>query len=78
MKTVSMMEFRSAAKQIIEQIRKGQTLLLTYRGRPVAWLKPAGPDRLDEEDPFYGLARLADAKGTTLTNRQIDESVYGR
>jgi prevent-host-death family protein len=78
MKTVSMLEFRTAAEQIIDQVRKGQRLILTYRGKPVARIEPVQPEDIDERDPFYSLTALAASKGKSLTNRQIDETIYGR
>ena len=78
MKTISMLEFRQAAEQIIDQVRKGQRLILTYRGKPVARIEPVQSEGTDESDPFYSLTSLADAKGKSMTNRQMDEAVYGR
>lgn len=77
MKTVSMVEFRKNAENIIEQVRKGQRLVLTYRGVAVARLEPFRKESVNSEDPFYALATLADAKGESLTNEEMDEVVYG-
>jgi len=78
MKTVSMLEFRTAADQIIDQVRKGQRLILTYRGKPVARIEPVQPEDVDEGDPFYSLTALPDSKAKSMTNRQMDDTIYGR
>ena len=76
MKTVSMLEFRKNALKIVKGVQRGQRVVLTYRGEPVARLEPPEPSP-QADDPFYTLADLADGSGTSLTNRQIDEAVYG-
>ncbi len=77
MKSVSMVEFRKNAEEIIARVRKGQRLVLTYRGSPVARLEPIRQEAVNSEDPFYALANLADARGKSLTNEKIDEIIYG-
>ena len=77
MKTVSMLEFRNRAERIIAQVRKGQEMVLTYRGKPVLRLQPLREDEIAEDDPFYALDQQADAKGKSLTNRQMDKTIYG-
>ena len=41
MKTVSMLDFRHHAEKIIDQVQKGQRMILTRRGKPVAGRKEA-------------------------------------
>ena len=76
MKTVSMLEFRRHAQEIVERVRDGQRMLLTYRGKPMARLEPPEP-AVSAEDPIYSLSDLADDTGSSLTNRQMDEEIYG-
>jgi prevent-host-death family protein len=78
MKTVSMLELRRRADEIIAQVRRGQRLLLTYRGKAVATLEPVRDSQIAEDDPFYRLPELAEAKGRSLTNREMDDLIYGR
>ena len=75
MKTVSMLEFRRDAENIIRQVQKGQSMLLLYRGRPVMRLEPVR-EVVDGDDPFYLLAQHA-AEGTSLDNEEIDRLLYG-
>ena len=44
MKRISMLEFRRDARKVLSAVRKGQPVLLTYRGRPVARLVPVRDD----------------------------------
>lgn len=76
-KTVSLLEFRQKAQAVLSYVQKGQGVLLTYRGKPVARLEPVTTRSAGPEDPFYSLNRLADVRGKSLTNDEIDRVVYG-
>ena len=77
MRTVTMLEFRKNALEIVRCVQRGQSIVLTYRGKAVAQLQPpsAYPPA---DDPFYSLPDLADAAGESLTNQQIDQTLYGQ
>jgi antitoxin (DNA-binding transcriptional repressor) of toxin-antitoxin stability system len=77
MKTISMLQFRRNAEGIIAQICRGQRLILTYRGRAVARLEPIAAPAVHNDDPFYSLDALADTKGRSLSNEQMDRIIYG-
>jgi prevent-host-death family protein len=77
MKTVSMLDFRLHAEKIIDQLKKGQRIILTRRGKPVARLEPIVNKTVDADDPFFSLDELADVAGESLSNTQIDAIVYG-
>lgn len=77
MDEVSMLDFRRDAERIIARVQKGTRLILTRRGKPVARLEPIYAEQLDANDPFYSLCELAEPAGS-LTNRHIDEIVYGQ
>lgn len=76
MKKVSMLDFRLDAERIIAQVQKGERLILTRRGKPVARLEPIDQATPAAEDPFYSLTELA-AAGASLSNAQIDKVLYG-
>jgi len=78
MKTVSMLDFRQDAGRIIAEVQKGQAMVLTYRGKPVLRLQPLREPEIAADDPFYALDSYADAEGVSLTNREMDETIYGR
>jgi len=71
-----MLDLRRDAHGIIERVHRGQRLVLTYRGKPMVRLEPIEAEA-GAEDPFYGLADHAGPEGDSLSNREIDEVVYG-
>ena len=78
MKTISLLDFRLDAERILAQVQQGQRMILTRRGKPVARLEPISNEGIGTEDPFYRLGELSSETGTSLTNDQIDEIVYGQ
>jgi prevent-host-death family protein len=78
MKSVTMVDFRANAERIIAQVQKGERILLTRRGKPVARLEPIVPESPSGDDPFYDLGSLAVESGQSMTNEQIDELLYGK
>ncbi len=77
MKTVSMLEFRKSADDVLRQVTKGQSFVLTYRGKPVARLEPVRQPSAGDES-IYSLDELASDKLEPLTNDIIDWIVYER
>lgn len=77
MKSISMLDFRLDAERIIGQVQKGQRMILTRRGKPVARLEPIEAELPDSDDSFYSLSDLAD-EGASLNNSQIDKLLYGQ
>jgi predicted nucleic acid-binding protein len=70
-----MLEFRRNARLALEALRRGEQLLLTYRGRPVARLEPVRADATEvpEDDPLLHLDDFAvDGPGGPLPNGEID------
>ena len=77
MKTISLLEFRRNAQTVLKYVQKGQSVLLTLRGKPVARLEPLSDRSVGPEDPFYSLDRLADDLAASMTNVQMDRVIYG-
>jgi len=77
MKTISMLDFRRDAEGILAKVKKGERLILTHRGKPVAQLVPIIEEKPGSDDPFYSLVDLAES-GVSLSNAQMDEIVYGQ
>lgn len=77
MKSVSMLDFRRDAERVLAKVQKGERLILTHRGKPVARLEPIVEDTPDPEDPFYSLTELAEP-GRSLSNAQMDAIIYGQ
>lgn len=77
MKTVSLLEFRKNAQATLQKVAGGQSFVLTRRGRAIARLEPIGDERIEPDDPIYGLGNLA-VEGHPMTNAQMDREIYGR
>jgi antitoxin (DNA-binding transcriptional repressor) of toxin-antitoxin stability system len=80
MRTMTMLEFRRDARRALEAVSRGERILLTYRGAPVARLEPVRPESRDlsEDDPLLRIDDFAvDGPGGPLPNDAIDKLVYG-
>lgn len=79
METVTMLEIRRNAKQMVERLEQGESFRLTYRNRTVGELHPAvksGGGSAD--DPIYSLCDEAEDFGGSLSARSADALIYGR
>ena len=76
MKEVSMLEFRRNAREVIEKISSGECMVLTYRGKPMVRLEPVEEERIREDDPFYKLPEMAEEDGESMSNEEMDRTIY--
>lgn len=75
-----MVEFRRNAQGALDAVRRGERIVLTYRGEAVARLEPvrAGPSGVPEDDPLLRVEDFAvDGPGGPLPSEAIDRIVYG-
>ena len=79
MKTVSMLQFRKDSASVLEALKKGVRIILTYRGNPVAYVQPFDNKPSVENDPINDLASYAvDCPlENPLKHDQIDKLIYG-
>jgi prevent-host-death family protein len=78
-KKISMLEFRRNAWGALERVRRGERLLLTYRGEPIARLEPVRPELppVPEDDPLLRIDDFAvDGPKGDLSNEAIDRLLY--
>lgn len=75
--TVALTAFRNNAEAILRRVGRGERLILTYRGRPVARLEPIRSAELDPDDPIYRLPEIAAKGGGSLSNEEMDRIIYG-
>jgi len=78
-RTLSMLQFRRNARRALEAVRRGERLLLTYRGKAVARLEPVRPEssEVPEDDPLRHIEEFAVAgPGGHLDNQEIDRLAY--
>jgi prevent-host-death family protein len=80
MRRLTMLEFRRDAAKVLEAVRRGERLLLTYRGKAVARLEPvrSDADAVADDDALLRVDEFSvDGPGRPLNNRDIDRLVYG-
>ena len=76
-----MLQLRRDARRALEAVRRGERLILTYRGRAVARLEPVREPAgaLPADDALLRIDDYAVAgPRRRLTNTEIDRVVYGR
>jgi prevent-host-death family protein len=66
---VGVRELRQNLSRYLEQVKEGETLTVTERGREVARLVPSGPD----VDPYY--LELAEQYGATIPKRRLVDAM---
>jgi prevent-host-death family protein len=71
-----MVDLRTRAEEIVRSVRRGERLILTYRGKPAVRLEPFDAPEAAANDPFYRLAEKAERRGRSLNNNEIDAIVY--
>jgi len=52
--TVSTKELRTRTKEIIEAMKRGEEVIITYRGKPVAKISPI-KEKEDPDDSLFGI-----------------------
>ena len=69
-------EMRFQFGRVLQAVKAGRSLTLTYRNKPLARIVPLMPDdEIPAEDPVFRLHELAEALGP-LTNAEMDEAIY--
>lgn len=79
MSTLTMLELRKNAKKVFQRLARGESILLTHRGKPVARLEPPlEANKVTTEDPLLHLDKHGfDGPGKKLSNDTIDRFLYG-
>lgn len=75
--TVTMLDLRKHAQEIINRFKHGEQVLLTYRGEEVCTMVPCRKNAAAdvESDPLFDLVGSIE-ESRPLTNDQIDEVLY--
>jgi len=76
MKTITMLDLRQHAKQIVDRAQNGERMLLLYRGSPAMVLEPYREEKEQGDDPVFSLSSVS-GNGESLSNKEIDEVLYG-
>lgn len=81
MRRVSMLEFRRDARRALDAVRRGERLILTYRGQAIARLEPMPEPSAatSGDDPLLRIDEYAvEGPARKLSNPEIDRLLYGR
>lgn len=80
MKAITVLELRRNMGRVLDELKRGERLVLTYRGVPVARLEPVAAATMEvpEDDPLLHVDEYAvDGPGGTLSNDEADRLIYG-
>jgi prevent-host-death family protein len=76
---ISTNELRLEFDRVLNAVRQGRSLTLTYRNKPLARIVPLKEEyALQEDDPIYRMYERAEPIGAPLTNEEMDQLIYGR
>jgi antitoxin (DNA-binding transcriptional repressor) of toxin-antitoxin stability system len=77
-KTISTTELRSKTRALVRSLENGNAVGLTHRGRKLAQIYPLRKTNgISADDPLYQFHRHASKKAKPLSDREIDEIIYG-
>ena len=76
--SISTHEMRFQFGRVLQAVKAGRSLTLTYRSKPLARIVPLRRHaQVSPDDPVFRLHELAEPLGP-LTNAEIDAAIYGR
>jgi antitoxin (DNA-binding transcriptional repressor) of toxin-antitoxin stability system len=81
MSTITMLELRRESAAVLSRLSRGERLILSHRGKPVARLEPVGRGEptAPDTDPFLNVgARAVSAPKGSTDHLQIDAILYGK
>jgi len=74
---ISTNDLRFNFSRVLKSVKRGRSLTLTYRNKPLARIVPIEDEpALSKDDPIYHLYELAEPM-EPLTNEEIDKVIYG-
>ena len=75
---ISTNELRLNFDRVLKAVKQGRSLTLTYRNKPLARIVPLKEKHLlREDDPIYRMYERAEPIGAPLTNKEMDQLIYG-
>jgi len=75
---ISTHEMRFQFGRVLQAVKAGRSLTLTYRSKPLARIVPLKPHgEISADDPVFRLHELAEPLGP-LTNVEMDAAIYGQ
>src|SRR5262245_5919677 len=78
MKTISTSELRSKTRSLVRTLENGKPVELTHRGQRLASIFPVRQTNgIRADDPLYRFHRKATSKAKPLSDREMDQIMYG-
>ena len=75
--TISTHEMRFQFRRVLQAVKAGRSLTLTYRNKPLARIVPVqNGSRVSADDSIFRLHEIAEPIGP-LTNAEMDAAIYG-
>ena len=76
--SISTHEMRFQFHRVLQAVKAGRALTLTYRSKPLARIVPLRPHtEISPDDPVFRLHEIAEPIGP-LTNSEMDAAIYGQ
>lgn len=78
MKTISMLDLRNDSESIVSQLKKGVSMLLTYRGKKLAVLSPYYEEYTtdSDSDPLFAVCEQAIEAPDLDKTKSDDDLIY--
>jgi hypothetical protein len=78
MKTISMLDLRNDSESIVSQLKKGVSMLLTYRGKKLAVLSPYHEEYAtdSDSDPLFAVCEHAIEAPDLDKSKSDDDLIY--
>jgi len=78
MKTITTSELRTKTRSLVRSLENGKAVGLTYRGHRLARIYPERQTNgINVSDPLYRFHCHAQRQAKPLTDRDMDQLVYG-
>ncbi|MBX7157896.1 MAG: type II toxin-antitoxin system prevent-host-death family antitoxin [Verrucomicrobiae bacterium] len=77
--TITMLDLRHNAETIVKKVENGQSMILTYRGRPAVRLEPALPHVKKSAEKSVDFVKSLFAMSVSMgpmTNEEMDRLIY--
>ncbi|MEZ5405467.1 MAG: type II toxin-antitoxin system prevent-host-death family antitoxin [Verrucomicrobiia bacterium] len=77
--TITMLDLRHNAETIVKKVENGQSMILTYRGRPAVRLEPALPPVKKSAENNVDFVKSLFAMSVSMgpmTNEEMDRLIY--
>lgn len=76
MKTITMLDLRNDSESVVSALKRGVSILLTYRGKKLAVLNPYVEEYPSGSDPFFTVCEKAVDAPDLDSSKSDDDLIY--